>query len=212
MESEYKETKLKNHNLTRNLSYSLLLIMPVMSLILPLIFNHTFVQAYVAITISMIMNIIVFYIIIKNSNSLNTLGIIIIWLARAQIVLNILFCLMLIHPIFNGTGTPSGGLVKNTTYVAYDDTCPYCAKSKPNMNRAVFVYNQTHRNKVKMIDLKSDKPISKEVTKYIKYKGSIVHMNKYGTVKTKIYTKGDKTGPIAASNSEIYELLREISR
>ena len=210
MESEYKETKLKNHELS--LSYSLLFIIPIMSLMLPLIFNHTFVQAYVAITISIIINIIVYYIIIKNSNSLNTLGIIIIWLARAQIVLNILFCLMLIHPIFNGTGTPSGGLVKNTTYVAYDDTCPYCAKSKTNMNRAVFAYNQTHRNKVKMVDLRSDKPISKEVTKYIKYKGSIVHMDKKGTVKTKVYTKGDKHGPIAASNSEIYELLREISR
>lgn len=210
MESEYKEIKLKNHELS--LSYSLLFIIPIMSLKLPLIFNHTFLQAYVAITISMIINIIAYYIIIKNSNSLNTLGIIIICLARAQIILNILFCLMLIHPIFNGTGTPSGGLVKNTTYVAYDDTCPYCAKSKPNMNRAVFVYNQTHRNKVKMIDLRSDKPISKEVTKYIKYKGSIVHMNKNGTVKTKVYTKGDKHGPIAASNSEIYELLRDISR
>lgn len=211
MTSKYTETKSKNHDPKPNLIYSLLLIIPVISLMLPLIFNHTFVQAYIAITISIIINIIVFYIIIKKLKPLNTLGTIIIWLARVQIILNILFFSMLIHPIFNGTRTPSGELVKNTTYVTNDDTCPYCAKSKQNLNRVVFVYNQTHRNKVKMIDLQSDKPISKEVTKYIKYKGSIVRMDKNGTVKTEIYTKGDKHGPIETSNSEIYELLQEIS-
>lgn len=215
MTSKYTETKSKNHDPKHNLIYSLLLIIPVISLMLPLIFNRTFVQAYVAITISIIINIIVFIIIIKKFKKLkelNILGTIIIWIARLQIILNILFFSMLIHPIFNGTRTPSGGIVKNITYVTYDDTCPYCEKSKQNLNRAVVVYNQTHRNKVKMIDLRSDKPISKEVTKYIKYKGSIIRMDKNGTVKTKVYTKGDKHGPIETSNSEIYELLQEISR
>ena len=212
MTSKYTETKSKNHDPKHNLIYSLLLIVPVISLMLPLIFNRTFVQAYVAITISIIMNIIIYYIIIKKLNPINTLDTIVIWMARVQIIFNILFFSILIHPIFNGTRTPSGGLEKNVTYVTYDDTCPYCEKSKQNLNRVVFVYNQSHRNEVKMIDLNSDKPISKEVTKYIKYKGSIIRMDKNGTVKAKVYTKGDKHGPVEASNSEIYELLQEISR
>lgn len=212
MTSEYTETQPKKHNQNNRLIYSLLLITQIISLMLPLIFNHTFVQASVAITVSIIMNIITYYIIIKKLNPTNTLDTIVIWMARVQIILNILFFSILIHPIFNGTRTPSGGLEKNVTYVTYDDTCPYCEKSKQNLNRVVFVYNQSHRNKVKMIDLNSDKPISKEVTKYIKYKGTIVRMDKNGTVKTKVYTKGDKHGPVETSNSEIYELLQEISR
>lgn len=80
------------------------------------------------------------------------------------------------------------------------------------MNRAVLVYNQTHLNKIKLIDLESNKPISKEVKQYIKYNGSIIHVDSHHNVTTSLYTKGDKNGPLVASNTEIYNSLKEISR
>lgn len=196
------------HILVYNLSFYLLIIF--VSL-LPFLFNHTFVSAYVSITISIIVTTILFYLAIRKLYSLNKIGKIAIWVVRGLLTVNVLFYLMLLYPVFTPQ-TPSGTLQKNTTYITYDETCPYCEKSKVNMNRAVLIYNQTHQHKVKVIDLNSKKPISNEVKQYIEYKGSIIRKNSDGTFDTKIYTKGDKHGPVAASNSEIYELIENLSR
>lgn len=204
-----KEQTDKYHILAYNLLFILLIIFVS---ILPFIFNHTFVSAYTSITISVIVTTILFYIAIQNAYSLNKIGKIAIWAMKGLLTLNILFYLMLLYPVFNATRTPSGALKENTTYITYDEKCPYCEKSKVNMNRAIIVYNQTHKNKVKLIDLNSKKPISSEVKQYIKYKGSIIRKNEDGTFKTKVYTKGDNNGPVAASNSEIYDLIKNISR
>lgn len=196
---------------SRTLVYSLLFAIILVSIV-PYIFNQTFVSAYAAITISVIVTTILFYIVLRNVYPLNKIGKIVIWIIRGVITLNILSYLMLLYPVFYVTGTPSGPFKENTTYIAYDDTCPYCEKSKVNMNRAVLVYNKTHTNKVKLIDLNSTKPISREVIKYLAYKGSIVRKNEDGTVKTKLYTKGDENGPVAASTREIYDLIQDFSR
>lgn len=206
-------TKKKQTDNSHTLAYDLLFVLLIIFVsILPFIFNHTFVSAYAAITISVIVTTILLYIVIRNVYSLNKIGKTTIWVVRGLITLNILFYLMLLYPVFYATGTPSGALKENTTYITYDEKCPYCEKSKVNMNRAVIVYNQTHKDKVKLIDLNSNKPISSEVKQYIKYKGSIVRKNEDGTFKTKIYTKGDANGPVTSSNSEIYELVKNISR
>ena len=178
---------------------------------LPYNFNKTFTTAYIATIISIFM-FIFFYMVLVTVNERYKVHKSIIILLKALLISYIALAVLVIFPFININPTPNGNLEATKTYVTFEKDCPYCEISKINMRRAVKVYNKTHDKTISVINLSSNKPISKEVKKYIKYKGSIVHVNKDGNVTSTKYTKGNEHGPIEPTNSEIYNLLTEINR
>lgn len=92
-------------------------------------------------------------------------------------------------------------------YIAYDHDCPYCRAAHGNMQKAVSVYNMTHKNKANVINLDGKDELSKSVKHYVAHRGVTVTMKKNNKSIERIYTQGNNQGPLTPSASHIYNTI-----
>lgn len=96
---------------------------------------------------------------------------------------------------------------QGTTYVTYDMTCPYCKKAHTQLIAATNLYNQTHKNQIKIVDIRKDSNLVKKLKSQIKYKGTIINTK---TGKQSTYTlKNSKNDPKTPSIGYVWKILND---
>ena len=99
---------------------------------------------------------------------------------------------------------------QDTTYVTYDMTCPYCKKAHTQMIAATNLYNQTHKNQIKIVNIQKDSDLVKKVKAQIKYKGTIINTK---TGKQATYTlKNSKNDPESPSIGYVWKILNKTAK
>lgn len=92
-----------------------------------------------------------------------------------------------------------------TTYVTYDMTCPYCKKAHTQLIAATNLYNQTHKNQIKIVDISKDSNLVKKLKSQIDYKGTIIN-TKTGE-QAKYTLKNSKNDPETPSIEYVWQIL-----
>lgn len=122
----------------------------------------------------------------------------------AVIGLGLLPIFMLLPFNFGNTTTISGD-----NYVTYAPSCPYCTRAHNSMLASVNLYNQTHSNKIKLINLDEESDAASEIRKHIAFKGTAVNLKDLQG--QKLYTAKDANGkPAKPKVNQVWEIINQV--
>lgn len=99
------------------------------------------------------------------------------------------------------------------TYVTYNLDCNKCEISYDNLKRAVALYNIKHCDeKIQMVNLKNDTPLSNTLNKDLEKYGSIVKYTGTNLNQEKYTLTDEKGEAIENSTSTIYSQLKKMAK
>ena len=124
-----------------------------------------------------------------------------------SIVVQIVALINVIFPFYLPDQNSNSKLLSNTTYVTYSPECPYCKVSHMQMARSVQAYNETHVDKVVLVNLDKKDRTATSLKKMIPHMGEVVRIDKRGVLSQHVYTVGNKKGPVAPSTDYVYGLI-----
>ena len=116
-----------------------------------------------------------------------------------------------IFPFYLPDQNSNSKLLPDTTYVTYSSACPYCTISHMQMARSVQAYNQTHVDKVVLVNLDKNDTTATSLKKLIPHSGEAVRIDKHGVLSQHVYTVGNKKGPVAPSTDYVYGLIESLN-
>lgn len=118
----------------------------------------------------------------------------------------------LASPINIYTGTEDVDPETDTIYVTHNTECEYCKASYHNMIRAVRSYSDSHLSKIQVVDLHDNTNLANKLNNLVDHNGSIVRIDKNGTLHEIMYTTADKDGnPIPNTPNDIYNRIMKVS-
>lgn len=187
-------------------TFVLLLVLIAMTLIvisLPYTLSRTYFTGFISLVASGLILMYFMLVLMKSCT-----GFLRVLLSFGFVIQIISFALMIFPLTFL---TPSATSINknNVTYITYSPTCPYCELAHRSMLRAVNVYNATHIDTIKLINIDKNTKVSNEIKDYIQYKGTIIRFN-HGKISQTQYTLGDSKGPVKPSASYIYNELNSM--
>lgn len=117
----------------------------------------------------------------------------------------------LTHPVNIYTANESHDPEPETIYVTHNTECEYCNASYRNMLRAVRGYSQGHIAKIQVVNLNDDTRLAKKLNELVDHYGSIVKIDKNGTLHEVMYTTADKDeNPISNTPTDIYNRIAKV--
>ena len=197
----------------RTLTLILIFAWAIGAVIAPYFINQTYTHALYSSVMSVFMLIILLLYVKKQwtfsptkwsydySKILSNIGI-------GILAINMLY---LLFPFYRIAPQPAGNLKEGTTYVVYREDCGFCQVANRNFNRAYAVYNATHGDTIRIIDMSRPTAAAQEVLDHVDHIGTIVYIDEVGEVHTDYYTLAGDTGkPIEPPVEYIYQTLKQI--
>lgn len=195
----------KKKNINSPIPIILFILLILLTTWIPNLFNGSYLLALGVVIITDIILIILMLSLIKTYKG---------WLRNVLFVgfaIQIVSVIFMLFPItlLSPTANTSKEHQSNITYVTYSPTCPYCEIAHTNMLRAVAVYNATHGDTIRLINVDKSTKVTKDVLDYIQYKGTIIRFNGNKATQSQ-YTLGNSKGPVNPSAAYIYKELTSI--
>lgn len=133
--------------------------------------------------------------------------------AYTGLVLSFLFIASLFSPLnVKNTLAKTKTYQDNQIYLSYSPNCKYCTKAKRSVNKAVKMYNTTHKRHVKLINLADeDNPLVQKAGNYIQYNGSIFKIKPNGDSTVVLYAASPLGKIKDPGPSEIYKKIIQVA-
>lgn len=189
------------------------------------IFNKSYIQAIVTGTLYSFALMYITWVIIQATKKIYTrrhefkksisylfLGVL-VTLSTVMVGVTGLQVLQMVHPINIYTVSEDNDPEQGVIYVTHNTECEYCNVSKESMLRAVRAYGQGHPTKVRVVNLHNDTKLAKKLDEMVDHYGSIVKIDKDGTLHETMYTLSDLDGnPVPNTPGDIYERMVKVSK